>query len=65
MLTWREWYTTCRLVERNERLKLEIKIQVPEVIIRNERRLLQEALDEYGQGWLCDMRVRATLCARR
>ena len=34
-----------RVVNRNNRLKHLIKLQAPEVIIRNEKRMLQEAVD--------------------
>jgi DNA-directed RNA polymerase subunit beta' len=34
-----------RVVNRNNRLKHLIKLQAPEVIVRNEKRMLQEAVD--------------------
>ncbi len=34
-----------RIIARNNRLKTLLKIQTPEIVVRNEKRLLQEAVD--------------------
>lgn len=34
-----------RVINRNNRLKYLLEISAPEVIVRNEKRMLQEALD--------------------
>lgn len=34
-----------RVINRNDRLKRLIKLRAPEIIVRNERRMLQEAVD--------------------
>jgi len=39
-----------RLINRNNRLKKLIEIQAPEVILRNEKRMLQEAVDALIQN---------------
>ena len=36
---------TVRVIIRNNRLKRLIEIKAPEVILRNEKRMLQEAVD--------------------
>ena len=37
----------CRVINRNNRLKKLIQIKAPEVILRNEKRMLQEAVEHY------------------
>ncbi len=34
-----------RVINRNDRLKRLIELRAPEIIVRNERRMLQEAVD--------------------
>ena len=41
-----------RVIIRNNRLKRLIEIKAPEVILRNEKRMLQESVDVYKrQKW--------------
>ncbi len=40
-----------RVVNRNNRLKQLIELRAPEIILRNEKRMLQEAVDDlFDQG---------------
>ena len=47
----------CRVINRNNRLKKLMDIHAPEVILRNEKRILQEAVDA-----LIDNAVMAAFC---
>jgi DNA-directed RNA polymerase subunit beta' len=40
-----------RVINRNNRLKRLIELRAPDIIVRNEKRMLQEAVDAHARRW--------------
>jgi len=55
-----------RVINRNNRLKYLLEIKAPEVIVRNEKRMLQEAVDSLiDNGMRKEVKTKATTGGRR